>query len=219
MAGLFITLEGSDGSGKTTQIYLLEQYLTQIGYEVIVTREPGGTCISEKIRSIILDVDNREMADVTEALLYAASRAQHVEQLVKPALLSGKVVISDRFVDSSVVYQGIGRGLGIDQIEEINAYAIGKVKPDITFLMDLDPAVGIERKTNQTSLDRLEKEKLEFHYSVYEGYKKLQIRHPERIKRVDATKSKEEVHRQILGYLHILLQRGNEHEASYGDHS
>ena len=133
--GWFITMEGPDGSGKTTQIQLLEQVLKSQGYKVWVTREPGGTLIGEQIRKIILDVDNEEMDPMTEAILYAAARAQHVKQLIEPALDQGMIVLCDRFLDSSVAYQGVARGLGMDTIEGINQYATGGLVPDITFLL------------------------------------------------------------------------------------
>ena len=139
MKGLFITVEGTDGAGKSTQIQLLTDYLKSKGRNVILKREPGGTEISEKIRELILDVNNKEMSDVAEALLYAASRAQLVQQVIKPALVKGEVVICDRFVDSSIVYQGIARGLGKNMVEEINRFAIDGIMPDITLFFDLSP--------------------------------------------------------------------------------
>lgn len=198
MSGLFITMEGSDGSGKTTQIEELQGYLVNLGYEVMITREPGGTSISEKIRKIILDVNNETLSDMTEALLYAASRAQHVEEKIKPALETGKIVISDRFVDSSIAYQGYARGIGIDTVEEVNKYALQGVIPDITFFFDIEPEIAMKRKVSQKSLDRLELEHISFHNKVYEGYKILLKRYPNRIKSIDARKTKEEIQEQII---------------------
>ena len=139
--GLFITIEGPDGSGKSTQIEKLRVYLEKKGYKAILTREPGGTEISEKIRNIILDKNNKEMNNMTEALLYAASRAQHVAEVIKPALEMGETVICDRFIDSSIAYQGYGRGIG-EPVRVINEYAVAGCMPDITFLLKLDPRIG-----------------------------------------------------------------------------
>lgn len=205
MRGLFITMEGPDGSGKTTQIKKLEAYFENKGYDVVITREPGGTKISEQIREIILDKANDEMDFTTEALLYAASRAQHVAQIIKPALDHGKIVICDRFVDSSIVYQGVGRGLGIEQVEAINKPALRDCMPNITFLFKLSPEVGIHRKKEQGEKDRLESEELDFHRRVFEGYLMLEERYKERIKAIDASKSIEEIYEEIMKHIHILM--------------
>jgi len=189
--GLFISMEGPDGSGKSTQIELLSEALKEKGYEVLITREPGGTRISERIRELLLDKDLTEMAPVTEMLLYASARAQLVAEVIGPAVDAGKAVISDRFVDSSVVYQGIARGLGIENAYSVNQHAIGKYMPDATFLLDLPAIVGIERKKNQAELDRMERESLEFHEKVAQGYRDLAARCPERIRRIDATLPRE----------------------------
>lgn len=198
MEGIFITMEGPDGSGKTTQIDLLKKYLESRGYDIVIAREPGGTVIGEAIREIILNPEYREMSHMTELLLYAAARAQLVNHVIKPALLSGKAVICDRFVESSAVYQGIGRGLGVDTVYEINNYALGEVKPELTIFMDLDAADGIRRKKNQTELDRMEMEDLSFHKRVVEGYRQLAELYPERIFPVDATLPIEEIHSMIV---------------------
>jgi len=205
MRGKFITVEGTDGAGKSTQIELLVKYLQNRGFEVVVTREPGGTRISEKIREIILDVDNSEMSDITEALLYAASRAQHISQKIKPAVEAGKVVICDRFVDSSVAYQGYARGLRMSLIEDVNRYAVDDMIPDATLFFDIKPEIGIARKKNVQSLDRIEKETLDFHYKVYNGYKELLQKYPQRIKRIDAQKDVDEVHAQVVKVLEEIL--------------
>ncbi|NLP46339.1 MAG: dTMP kinase [Epulopiscium sp.] len=199
--GWFITMEGPDGSGKTTQIQLLEQVLKSQGYKVWVTREPGGTLIGEQIRKIILDVDNEEMDPMTEAILYAAARAQHVKQLIEPALDQGMIVLCDRFLDSSVAYQGVARGLGMDTIEGINQYATGGLVPDITFFIDIDPVIGLKRKKNQTELDRLEQETLDFHQKVYKGYLALCNRYSDRIYRVFGQDTVENIHQQIWSKL------------------
>ncbi|WP_432667647.1 dTMP kinase [Wukongibacter baidiensis] len=198
MKGIFITFEGPDGSGKTTQIKLLEKYFKEKGYDILITREPGGTNISEQIRSVILDKNNTEMDNVTEALLYAASRAQHVAELIKPALIEGKAIICDRFVDSSIVYQGIGRNLGIDFVKEINDMAIRGTQPDITFLLKVSPKVGLSRRYSSDECDRLDMEKLDFHDQVYQGYLELEKLYPERIIGIDASNSIEEIHRDII---------------------
>ncbi len=203
MKGIFITLEGPDGSGKSTQINLLKKHFNQVGRDVILTREPGGTIISEKIREVILDNDHTEMGYVTEALLYAAARAQHVEEVIIPALTEGKIIICDRFVDSSYVYQGIGRGLG-DVVKTINDIAIKGYMPDITFLFKLDPAVG---KSRITSNDRLDMESIAYHEKVYQAYIELEKIDPTRIKAIDASKSIEEVHQQIITYIDTLISQ------------
>ena len=194
--GLFITFEGGDGSGKSTQISLLKSALEDRGFDVILTREPGGTVISEKIRSVILDPANSMMAPVTEAMLYAASRAQLVDEVIRPAVLEGKVVICDRFVDSSIAYQSFGRGLG-KAVEEINSYAIGECMPDLTVYLRLDPEKGKGRISSRKQ-DRIEMESGDFHRRVSEGYDWLAEKYPERIKVIDASGSIEEISEQIL---------------------
>lgn len=205
MKGLFITIEGTDGAGKSTQIELLTEYLSKKGRDVLVTREPGGTPIGEKIREIILDTENSEMSDITEAMLYAASRAQHVNEKIKPALLEGKIVICDRFVDSSIAYQSSARGISRELIEDINKYAVCGITPDITLYFDITPEEGIKRKKNMHKLDRIEKEKEDFHKRVYDGYQNLLKLYPERIKRVDASQSISYVHKQVIEYINKIL--------------
>ncbi len=206
MRGKFITIEGTDGSGKSTQIELLMDYLRKKGADVIFTREPGGTQISEKIREIILDVDNSEMTGITEALLYAAARSQHVEEKIIPAIEAGKIIICDRFVDSSIAYQGAARGLGAEKIMGINEAALHGIMPDMTLFFDLSPEKGILRKKNERALDRLEKEKMDFHEKVYEGYKNLCKKYPERIKPIDADRSIDEVHSEVIEVIDGLLK-------------
>lgn len=189
--GLFITLEGPDGSGKSTQIELLKGYLEKKGYDIVLTREPGGTAVSEEIRKVILNPELKEMKDMTELLLYASARAQLVGEVIKPALEQGKAVISDRFIDSSAVYQGIGRGLGIDTVYEVNSYALQGIMPDITFLLDLDAKEGLKRKKKQAELDRMEQQDVTFHQKVVEGYREIARRNPERIVKLDGTLPKE----------------------------
>ena len=200
MSGLFITIEGTDGAGKTTQIKLLEKYLSDKGFKVVCTREPGGTPISEKIREIIIDKNNSEMTDMTEALLY-------VSEVILPALKEGDIVISDRFVDSSVVYQGFARSMGERLIKNINKYAVGDLEPDITFLLKLKPEDGLARKRAQTELDRLEAEKFSFHQRVYDGYVRLSKRCKSRITVIDALKTVDEIHNEITEGINNLLEK------------
>ncbi len=202
--GLFITFEGTDGSGKSTQIKLLRSWLEEKGIDALLTREPGGTDISEKIRDIILDKNNSEMSHMTEALLYAASRAQHVDQVIRPALSKGLTVISDRFIDSSIVYQGYGRKLG-ESVEVINKYAMGDCIPDVTFLLKIDPETGIKRASGGVP-DRIESEELSYHKSVYDAYLDLEKKYPERIFGIDAGRSIEIIHGEITGKIHELLK-------------
>ena len=200
--GLFITIEGSDGSGKSTQIELLKNYLEGKGMNVVTTREPGGTKISEKIREIILDKYNSEMDSMTEALLYAASRAQHVAEKIVPALKAGSIVICDRFIDSSIAYQGYGRGLG-DCVRIINEFAVNGCIPDITFLMKMDPKIGKSRIKVEDQ-DRLELEKMEFHQRVYDAYVKME-EECDRIVRIDASRSIDEIHNEIVSHVDKLI--------------
>lgn len=205
MAGIFISMEGPDGAGKTTQIELLKTYLEKKGYEILITREPGGTKISEAIRRILLDKSNLEMDYMTEALLYASARAQLVAEVIKPGVAAGKAVISDRFVDSSAVYQGMARGLGVENVYKINEFAIQGMMPVLTIHLDLPASVGIMRKKNQAELDRMEIEKTEFHERVAEGYRQLAKMFPERIYTIDATLPVEEIHKLILSKLEEIL--------------
>ena len=191
MKSYFISFEGPDGSGKST---VLKQVVAEIGprlkTQYLVTREPGGSKIAEKIRQLILDPVNEEMSAKTEALLYAASRSQHMFETVIPALKAGKIVFSDRFVDSSLAYQGAGRELGIAAVKQINDFATSKIEPDLTIFLDVKPQVGLNRiaKERAGQEDRLEQEKLNFHQKVYQGYQEVIKAHPERIKVVDANK-------------------------------
>lgn len=204
--GLFISMEGPDGSGKTMQMNMLEQELRQRGLDVLRSREPGGTAISEKIRDMLLDPANTEMSDRTEALLYAASRAQHVEQVLKPALRQGKIVLCDRYVDSSLVYQGIGRGLGIPAIEEINAFATGGLQPDVTIVLQIDFEEGLRRKGIQNGgLDRMEAQKEDFLRRIHDGFTELKELYPERVFLIDGAKAPSEVFQEIQNILKPFL--------------
>ena len=203
--GYFISFEGGDGSGKSTQIQILREFLEERGYDVILTREPGGTPISEKIRSIILDKANSEMDDMTEALLYAAARAQLVSQIIRPALEEGKVVICDRFVDSSMAYQAYARGLG-DSVKTITAFAVGDCMPDLTILLKVNPQVGSSRIGNRER-DRIELASSDFHKKVYEGYLQLEKLYPERIVGIDAADTIENISGIISERIAGLLER------------
>ena len=208
MKGLFIVMEGPDGSGKTKQINLLEQYLKEAGYECLITREPGGTVIGEEVRELILNPEYKEMSPVTEMLLYAASRAQLVHEVIGPALEAGRIVISDRFVDSSIVYQGIARNLGISTVAAVNAPGIGIYRPDGIFFIDLSEAEGIRRKKNQKKLDRMEQESIDFHHLVSEGYRKVLAERPEVIK-IDGGKDIDVIQKKIRNHVDELLKKKN----------
>ena len=203
--GLFISIEGPDGAGKSTQIKKIKEYLNEKGIETVLTREPGGTVISEKIRSVILDKTHTEMNYMTEALLYAASRAQHVAEVIKPALAEGKTVICDRFVDSSIAYQGYGRQLG-ESVEIINKFAVDGCMPDITFLFKLPPSEG-KKRIKEDEQDRIEKEEIDFHNTVFNGYLELEKRFPDRIQGIDATRTIDEISEDILKCLDSLLEK------------
>lgn len=204
--GIFITIEGPDGAGKSTQIPHIKSFLEKKGYQVLLTREPGGTIIGEKIRQLLLDKNHREMSPIAEALLYAASRAQHVDQVIAPALKAGKVVLCDRFVDSSIAYQGRGRQLGLEPIIKVNEFATSKLEPDLTIFLDIDPEEGLDRAKIKGEVDRLEGEKLDFHKRVYGGYIELVKMYPNRIKLIKANRPVDEVSREIEAYLKILLE-------------
>ncbi len=186
--GLFITVEGMDGSGKSTQIINMQEYLSSLGCKVLLTREPGGTRISENIRSIILDAENTEMSDTTELLLYSASRAQLVEQVIRPSIEKNITIICDRYVDSFYAYQGFGRGFCLEMLEKITGYAINGIMPDITFFLDVAPEVALKRRIAATGSDRIESEVMDFHRKVYNGYRELAKRYPKRIKTIDASR-------------------------------
>lgn len=205
--GLFISVEGSDGSGKSTQIKNIKRFFEDKGIDIVFTREPGGTAIGEALREIVLDKDRHEMSAMTEAMIYAAARAQHVDQVIKPALEAGKVVVCDRFVDSSIAYQGYGRGLG-EAVSIINGFAVGDCIPDVTFLMKMDPRVG-RRRIKADQQDRLESEQDDFHIRTFEGYLELEKRYKDRIIGIDATRSIEEIKLDIYSKLEEVLKGGS----------
>ncbi|MBP2078554.1 dTMP kinase [Oceanobacillus polygoni] len=200
MSGFFITFEGGEGAGKTTILQAIATRLTDRGYDVITTREPGGIKISEKIRDIIHDPDHTEMEERTEALLYAAARRQHLVEKVLPALEQGKIILCDRFIDSSLAYQGYARGLGIDEVLSINQFVIGDCMPDLTLFFDITPKKGLERiaANKDRERNRLDLENLGFHEMVYEGYQILKDKFPNRIQTIDADQSMDLVERAVL---------------------
>jgi dTMP kinase len=193
MKGIFISFEGIEGTGKSTQAKLLQQSLPGLGYEVILTEEPGGTLISLRIREILLSVDHTNMKPLTELLLYNAARAQHIEEVILPALNRGAVVITDRFTDSTFAYQGYGRNIDLNLLESIDKIATNGLRPDITILLDLDVETGLKRNRRINKTDRLELEDVEFHERVRKGYHELAAKEPERIKVLDASVGIEEL--------------------------
>ncbi len=204
---LFITLEGPEGSGKSSVMEKVYERLLSEGYQIVKTREPGGTPIGEQIRNVILNQDNTKMDIRTECLLFAASRRQHLVEKIWPSLKQGKLVFCDRYLDSSLAYQGYARKLGIDNVLNVNLFATENTYPDLTLFFDVAPEIGLERinKNHNREVNRLDVEKLEFHKNVYQGYITLLNMYPERIKRIDASKPFNEVvedtYNLIKGYL------------------
>lgn len=194
----FISFEGGEGTGKTTIIDNLLKDLSNLGFEMVKTREPGGSKIAEEIRRVILNVENTAMDYRTEALLYAASRRQHLREVIIPYLQAGKIVLCDRFLDSSLAYQGFARGLGIDEVYAINQYATEGILPDLTFYIDVDPKIGLSRiqKAHRT-VDRLDLEKTEFHVLVRQGYLKVAKMFPNRIIVIDGNRPIDVIYNQI----------------------
>ncbi len=203
--GKFITFEGCDGCGKSTQLALLSDYLQKVNVPHIFTREPGGGKISEEIRAILLNGKNMEMGDECEALLYAAARAQHIKDRIEPALNEGKLVVCDRYVDSSFAYQAYARGLGFAFVEKINAFALEKFLPDVTVFFDLSPKEAFARKKGADADDRMELAGLAFHERVYEGYLDLAKKYPERFVVINARKSIEEIASEVIA---VLKEKG-----------
>lgn len=200
--GLFITLEGADGCGKTTQLNLLKEYLTSRGYEIVVTREPGGKGLGEKLREILLNYDG-EVSDRCEAFLYLADRAQNIDTIIKPAINSGKIVFCDRHTDSSVAYQGYGREQNIDNINMLNELAVNGVHPDLTIVFDIDTETSMARVGAEK--DRLESAGIEFHKRVRNGYLEIAKKNPQRIKVVDASQTIEDVQRDVIKIVEEVL--------------
>lgn len=206
--GKFITFEGGEGSGKTSAIKAILPHLEKMGYKFILTREPGGTPIAEEIRNVILSMKSEGMDGRTEALLYAASRREHLQKKVIPNLNNGVNVLCDRYIDSSLAYQGHARGLGIDDILKINMFATENEWPDLTIFFDIEPEEGLARiaKNENREVNRLDIEKIEFHKSVREGYLELLKRYPNRIKRIDASQPREVVAAECEKYILEVLK-------------
>ena len=204
----FITFEGGECSGKTTVINSIKALFDELGIEYISTREPGGIKIAEQIRNIILDIKKKEMTSETETLLYAAARMQHLSERVIPALNEGKIVLCDRFLDSSLAYQGYARGIGMDNVLKANSFALDKL-PDLTIFIDVTPDVALKRLSGRDKQDRLDLEEMDFHKRVYEGYHKVMEMYPDRVVRIDGNKSLEEVTKdcinKVLDYLKLKV--------------
>ncbi len=207
MSGLLITVEGIEGCGKSTQIQKLQQYLDSKSFDVILTREPGGTPISESIRDILLDVKNSEMASITELLLYQAARAQHTAQLILPAIEKGQVVLCDRFIDSTSAYQGAGRGIDNEIVRKLNEIATCGLLPNLTIVIDLPAQEGLARALSNRQSDRIEQECLDFHKSVRKEFLKLAQREPHRIHVVDGSDSVEAVAKAIEAIVDTFVEK------------
>lgn len=201
----FITFEGCEGVGKSTQLRLLREYFDQNNIDAVFTREPGGVPICETIRGVILNKDFEEMSPVCEALLYASSRAQLVSEVIKPNLDKGKIVICDRFIDSSFAYQGFARGLGLEMIESINLPAVGDAMPELTIFLDLAPEQAFSRKGGRDASDRMERESLDFHNRVYNGYKAVAQKYSDRVVCIKPLGSRIDTHQAIIK---VLKDRG-----------
>lgn len=209
MRGLFITLEGIDGSGKSTQRELLARELRQRGLDVVVTREPGGTAIGEGVRALLVSDASVHIAPTSELLLYVAGRAQHVAELIKPALDAGRIVISDRYTDSTVAFQGYGRGLDLETIAELNRIATGGLVPDLTIVFDVDPALARARKGSQPVgglLGAFDEQHAEFHARMRQGYLKMSKAEPTRVRVVDASGAAEETHSRVMELVLPMLE-------------
>jgi len=208
--GFFIAIEGGEGAGKSTQAKILADRLRETAYDVVVTREPGGTRIGERIRAITHDTENVDLHAKTEAYLMAASRAQHVTEIIEPALASGKIVICDRFLDSSIAYQGYGRKLGAEKITELNALAVDGIIPDITILLDVPVDVGLSRRNgSHKNLDRLDTQQKDFYDRVNDGYRTLAKRNSGRYGVIDATRSIPDVASRIWSVVSEVLGKRN----------
>lgn len=210
---MLITLEGIEGSGKTTQMVHIETYLAARGIDCTITREPGGTAIGAKIRAVLLDPANHDMDPLAELMLYMADRAQHISQVIRPALNAGKVVLCDRFFDATIVYQGLARGLSPKLIEEFHMMAFNGLKPDLTLLLDLPPEMGLARAWSQinngdrvANESRFEEERLEFHNRVRSGYLALAKKDPQRFRIIDAAKNEAQVKTEICNQIDGIIK-------------
>lgn len=206
--GIFITFEGGEGSGKTSVIQAIQQHLQSVGRQVKVTREPGGVDIAEQIRAVILDTNNTKMDGRTEALLYAAARRQHLVEVIEPALRRGEVLLCDRFLDSSLVYQGVARGLGVEAVWDINRFAIAEFMPQVTFYLDIEPTIGLARihANANREVNRLDLEAIGFHEKIREGYLQLANKYTDRIQRIDASRSLDEVVADVVARVARVLE-------------
>lgn len=211
---MFISFEGGEGSGKTTQVRMIAGRLAKAGHECVVTKEPGGTAIGERIRAILLNPGNSGLDPVTELLLYAADRNQHVREIIEPMLASGKIVLCDRFFDSTRVYQGFARGLDRNLVDRLNELVLGGLRPDMTFVLDLEPEAGLKRVWHQVkdgtrsmAETRFENEQLLFHEKVRNGYLELARQEPDRFMVVDASGSAESVFNDIWLKIELLLKK------------
>jgi dTMP kinase len=210
MPGIFISFEGPDGGGKTTQLRLLAEYLRQQGFVVCCTREPGGTGLGDVIRGLLLDPANRQMDARTEALLYMAARAQHIAEVIAPALARGEVVLSDRYADSTIVYQGVARRLAREELTAINHFATDGVAPQLTILLDAEAGQLADRVNGRGAQDRIESEDVAFHAKVSRGFRELAAADPERIKVIAAARSVAEVHQDVVAVVReFLCRRGS----------
>ena len=205
MRGSFISFEGIEGTGKSTQARLLYEYLTGSGFQALLTEEPGGTSISLRIREVLLSVDHMNMTPLTELLLYNAARTQHISEVILPSTEMGKIVITDRFTDSTYAYQGYGRGIELSLLSEIDRIATGSLRPDLTILLDLDVETGLNRNRGINKTDRLELEDIKFHQRVRKGYHELAAKEPERIKLVDAAGTIEDIQNQVVRIVKYFL--------------
>ena len=206
-AGRFITVEGIDGCGKSTQARLLVEDLERAGYDVLALREPGGVAISEKIRALLLDPTNAEMSATCELLLYEAARAQLVHEVVAPALAEGCVVVCDRFYDSTTAYQGYAGGVPLDAVTRANELAVGACAPDLTLVFDIDPALAAERTVSRTQ-DRMEAKGIAYQQHVAEGFRAIASAEPARVKRIDAARDIDAIHADVMAAVQAILPRG-----------
>lgn len=209
MLGKLISFEGPEGSGKTSVIQAVGAHFQALGYDVLISREPGGIPIAEAIRNIILDVDHTALDPMAEAMLFAASRRQHVIEVIEPAMQAGKMVLVDRYIDSSLAYQGVGRELGIDRIFNLNKMAINGYLPVLTLFIDVHPDEGLKRIAHrQDALDRLDRETMAFHHKVYQGYQELLKKEPHRIKKVNGEQAMADVADDAIALIETMLKEG-----------